>query len=90
MLWDAPEIQLARVGLRFFKIPSLDVGSMTFVHTEADDISGAVKPCFVVPCPEPDEVRCDAVGVCLQAGILTQRHMPTAFRPVGLLDPRSR
>ncbi|MDX3345889.1 major capsid protein [Streptomyces sp. ME02-6987-2C] len=76
MLWDAPEIQLARGGLRFFKIPSLDVGSMTFVHTEADDISGAVKPCFVIPCPEPEEVRCDAVGVCLQAGILTQRHFP--------------
>ncbi|WP_086729481.1 major capsid protein [Streptomyces carpinensis] len=76
MLWDAPEIQLARGGLRFFKIPSLDVGSMTFVHTEADDISGAVKPCFKIPCPEPDEVRCDAVGVCLEAGILTQRHFP--------------
>ncbi|MFB7114839.1 major capsid protein [Streptomyces sp. NPDC056291] len=76
MLWDAPEIQLARGGLRFFKIPSLDVGSMTFVHTEADDISGAVKPCFKIPCPEPEEVRCDAVGVCLEAGILTQRHFP--------------
>lgn len=76
MLWDAPEIQLARGGLRFFKIPSLDVGSMTFVHTEADDISGAVKPCFKIPCPEPDEIRCDAVGVCLEAGILTQRHFP--------------
>ncbi|MFF4146872.1 major capsid protein [Streptomyces sp. NPDC001698] len=76
MLWDAPEIQLARGGLRFFRIPSLDVGSMTFVHTEADDISGAVKPCFKIPCPEPEEVRCDAVGVCLEAGILTQRHFP--------------
>ncbi|MDQ1018952.1 major capsid protein [Streptomyces afghaniensis] len=76
MLWDAPEVQLARGGLRFFKIPSLDVGSMTFIHTEADDISGATKPCFVIPCPEPEEVRCDAVGVCLQAGILTQRHFP--------------
>ncbi|MEV7127953.1 major capsid protein [Streptomyces sp. NPDC093260] len=35
MLWDAPEIQLARGGLRFFKIPSLGVGSMTFVPAEA-------------------------------------------------------
>ncbi len=43
MLWDAPEIQLARGGLRFFKIPTLDAGSMTFVHTEADHISGAVE-----------------------------------------------
>ncbi|MGC0418403.1 major capsid protein [Embleya sp. AB8] len=76
MLWDAPEIQLARGGLRYYKTPSLDVAAMTWVHTEADDISGAVKPCFRIPCPDPVEVRCDAVGVCLEAGILTQRHFP--------------
>jgi hypothetical protein len=76
MLWDAPEIQLARGGLRYFPIPSLDVASMTFVHTEADDIAGSEKPCFKIPCPDPIEVRCDAVGVCLEAGILTQRHFP--------------
>ncbi|EDY43981.1 major capsid protein [Streptomyces sp. SPB074] len=76
MLWDVPEIQLARGGLRFFPMPSLDVGSMTWVHTEADDISGAQKPCFRIPCPEPIEVRCDAIGICLESGILTQRHFP--------------
>lgn len=76
MLWDAPEIQLSRGGLRYYKTPSLDVGQLTWVHTEADDISGATKPCFKIPCPDPVEVRCDAVGVCLEAGILTQRHFP--------------
>lgn len=76
LLWDAPEIQLARGGLRYYKTPSLDVAAMTWVHTEADDISGATKPCYKVPCPDPVEVRCDAVGVCLEAGILTQRHFP--------------
>ncbi|MFF3665460.1 major capsid protein [Microtetraspora malaysiensis] len=76
MLWDAPEIQLARGGLRYFPIPSLDVAAMTFIHTEADDIAGTEKPCFKIPCPEPEEVRCDAVGVCLESGILTQRHFP--------------
>ncbi|MGW2100371.1 major capsid protein [Streptomyces olivaceoviridis] len=76
MLWDAPEIQLARGGLRYYKPLSLDVSSMTWVHTEADDISGATKPCYTIPCPDPVEVRCDAVGVCLEAGILTQRHFP--------------
>ncbi|MGA5497705.1 major capsid protein [Streptomyces cinereoruber] len=76
MLWNVPEIQLARGGLRYFPMPSLDVGAMTFVHTEADDISGAVKPCYRIPCPEPVEVRCDAVGACLESGILTQRHFP--------------
>ncbi|MFI0827284.1 major capsid protein [Streptomyces roseolus] len=76
MLWDLPEIQLARGGLRYFPMPSLDVGAMTWVHTEADDISGAQKPCFRIPCPEPVEVRCEAVGACLESGILTQRHFP--------------
>lgn len=76
MLWDLPEIQLARGGLRYFPIPSLDVAAMTFVHTEADDIAGSTKPCFKIPCPDPIEVRCDAIGVCLESGILTQRHFP--------------
>jgi hypothetical protein len=76
LLWDAPEIQLARGGLRYYKPLSLDVSAMTWVHTEADDISGAEKPCFRIPCPDPVEVRCDAIGVCLEAGILTQRHFP--------------
>ncbi|MFJ8852359.1 major capsid protein [Streptomyces sp. NPDC102437] len=76
LLWDAPEIQLARGGLRYYKPLSLDVAAMTWVHTEADDISGAEKPCYRIPCPEPVEVRCDAIGVCLEAGILTQRHFP--------------
>ncbi|MEV0016690.1 major capsid protein [Streptomyces tendae] len=76
LLWDAPEIQLARGGLRYYMPLSLDVAAMTWVHTEADDIAGNTKPCYKVPCPDPVEVRCDAVGVCLEAGILTQRHFP--------------
>ncbi|MFC8465995.1 major capsid protein [Streptomyces sp. NPDC057250] len=76
MLWDAPEIQLSRGGLRYYKTPTLDVAALTWVHTEADDIAGNVKPCFRVPCPDPIEVRCDAIGVCIESGILTQRHFP--------------
>lgn len=76
MLWDAPEVQLARGGIRFFKTPSLDVAALTWVHTEADDIGGRPKPCFKIPCPEPTEARCDAIGICIEAGILTQRHFP--------------
>ncbi|MFD6936272.1 major capsid protein [Streptomyces goshikiensis] len=76
MLWDAPEIQLARGGLRYFKTPTLDVAALTWVHTEADDIAGETKPCFTIPCPDPLEVRCEAVGICLESGILTQRHFP--------------
>lgn len=76
MLWDLPEVQLNRGGLRFFREPILDVNAMTFVHTEQDDIAGNTKPCFVIPCPTPLEVRAEAQGVCLQYGILTSRFFP--------------
>ena len=76
MLWDLPEIQLNRGGLRFFRTPALDINALTWIHTEQDDIAGTEKPCFVIPCPVPAEVRAEAQGVCLQAGILTQRFFP--------------
>jgi hypothetical protein len=80
-LWDLPEIQLSRGGIRFFQTPTLDVNAMTWIWTEAQDEAaatpgGPTKPCFRIPCPDPIEVRCDAVGVCLEAGILTSRHFP--------------
>lgn len=76
MLWDLPEVQINRGGLRFFRTPALDVAALTFVHTEQDDIAGNTKPCFDIPCPTPLDVRAQAQGVCLSAGILTQRFFP--------------
>lgn len=76
MLWDAPEVMIERGGLRFFRTPALDVNALTWIHTEANDIANAEKPCFHIPCPAPVEVRADAIGVCLEAGILTQRFFP--------------
>lgn len=82
MLWDAPEVQLNRGGLRFFRTPTLDVAALTWTWTEAEDIAAATqpagpeKPCFVIPCPAPIDVRAEAIGVCLSVGILTQRFFP--------------
>lgn len=82
MLWDAPEVQLNRGGLRFFRTPTLDVAALTWTWTEAQDIAAATqpagpeKPCFVIPCPAPIDVRAEAIGVCLSVGILTQRFFP--------------
>ena len=76
MLWDLPEVQINRGGLRFFRTPALDVAALTWVHTEQDDIAGNTKPCFDIPCPAPIDVRAQAQGVCLSAGILTQRFFP--------------
>jgi hypothetical protein len=82
MLWDLPEIQLNRGGIRFFRTPNLDVAAMTFVWTEANDVAAAppattpTKPCYVVPCATPIDVRAEAQGICLQFGILTSRYFP--------------
>ena len=82
MLWDLPEVQLNRGGLRFFRTPTLDVAALTFTWTEAQDIAAATqpagpeKPCYVIPCPAPIDVRAIAVGVCLSVGILTSRFFP--------------
>ena len=75
-LWDLPEVQINRGGLRFFREPVLDVNAMTFVHTEANDIAAATKPCFVIPCATPIDVRAQAQGSCIQYGILTARYFP--------------
>lgn len=75
-LWDLPEIQINRGGLRFFREPVLDVNAMTFVHTEANDIAATEKPCFVIPCATPIDVRAQAQGSCIQYGILTARYFP--------------
>lgn len=82
MLWDAPEIQLNRGGLRFFRTPTLDVAALTWTWTETQDIAAdpatpaTHKPCFEIPCPAPIDVRAEAIGVCLSVGILTQRFFP--------------
>ena len=82
MLWDAPEVRLNRGGLRFFRTPTLDVAALTWTWTEANDIAAATqpagpeKPCYVIPCPAPIDVRAQAIGVCLSVGILTQRFFP--------------
>lgn len=80
MLWDAPEVQLNRGGLRFFRTPTLDVAALTWTWTEAQDIAAVsgspTKPCFRIPCPSPTDVRAEAIGVCLEVGILTQRYFP--------------
>ncbi|CAL9612905.1 hypothetical protein SUDANB1_05664 [Streptomyces sp. enrichment culture] len=79
-LWDLPEVNLSRGGLRYYMTPELDINAMAWVWTEADDISAVdgdpTKPCFKIPCQDPVEVRCDVYGACVQSGILTQRFFP--------------
>lgn len=47
-----------------------------FVQTEAQAIAGATKPCVTVDCPPFQEVRLDAVGLCIKIPILTNAAYP--------------
>lgn len=82
---DLPSVTGNRGGMRFPVSPLLgdvfdDVDS-GFTWTEDDDIAaatpgGPTKPCFVIPCPDFDEVRLQAQGICVTAGNLTDRAYP--------------
>lgn len=82
---DLPSITARRGGLRYPISPLLsdvynDINS-GFTWTEADDIAaatpgGPTKPCFTIPCPDFDEVRLQAQGICVTAGNLTDRAYP--------------
>lgn len=82
---DLPSVTSRRGGLRYPDSPMLadvyaDVNS-GFTWTEADDIAaaepgGPTKPCFVIPCPDFNDVRLQAQGICVTAGNLTDRAYP--------------
>lgn len=82
---DLPTLTANRGGLRYPISPLLgdvfdDINS-GFTWTEANDIAAALpggptKPCFVIPCPDFDETRLQAQGICVTAGNLTDRAYP--------------
>lgn len=82
-LLDLPEVGIARGGLRFpiqpdFGMAFTDKG---FLYTEAEAIAQSEdKPCFEVPCVGFDEVRLDAIGLCITAGILQQKGYPEVVK----------
>jgi hypothetical protein len=82
---DLPTITSTRGGLRYPISPLLsdvfDDENSGFTWTEADDIAaaeegGPTKACYTIPCPEFDEVRLQAQGICVTAGNLTDRAYP--------------
>lgn len=78
-LLDLPELGISRGGVRFPIQP--DFGTVFnapgFLYTEAEMIAQTEdKPCFEVPCDGFDEVRLDAIGLCITAGILQNKGFP--------------
>ncbi len=83
-LWSVPEVQVARGGLRFTKGPHFaDFFAMTsFDLTEAQieahdpEDDGPLKDLFSVPCPDFQDVRLDAIGYGVTAGLLQRAGYP--------------
>lgn len=85
-LLSIPEVTARRGGINFTKGPDFaalmadtDFG---FLQTEAQAEAGTVKPCYAVECPPFQEVRLDAVGFCITAGLLTNAAYPELIRRV--------
>jgi len=81
-LVSLPEIQVNRGGIRFTTGPDFSTiyASAGFCQTEAQAIAGTAKPCVEVPCPDFEEVRLDACGLCVRAPILTNAGYPELVR----------
>lgn len=81
-LWDVPEVQAPRGGIQFTKGPSFaDIYALGgFLQTEAEAEAGTEKDCWDVECPPFEEVRLDAIGLCIKAGILTNAAYPELIR----------
>ncbi|MBP2703518.1 major capsid protein [Microbispora sp. RL4-1S] len=78
-LLSIPEVNATRGGIRWTQGPDfseLYSHSGYFIQTEAQAEAATPKPCFEIPCEDFQECRLDAIGVCLSAGILTNRAWP--------------
>lgn len=77
-LVSLPEINVSRGGIRFTKGPDFSdiFAAVGFKQTETQAIAATAKSCYVVQCPPFTDVRCDAMGVCITAPILTNAGYP--------------
>lgn len=75
---SVPEVQVKRGGIRYTEGPQFAdfYANAGFIQTEAQAIAGNTKPCYEVDCPTFDEVRLDAVGLCIKVPILTNAAYP--------------
>lgn len=85
-LLSIPEMVAKRGGVTWTPGPQLaDLlgdANFGFLQTEAQAEAGTVKPCYTLECPDWQEVRLDAMGFCIKAGILTNAAYPELIRRV--------
>lgn len=73
-----PEFQVNRGGIRWTQGPDFaDIyEACGFFQTEAEAIAGDCKDCCSVDCPPFDEIRLDAIGMCVKSPLLTENAYP--------------
>jgi len=76
------EVSVPRGGLSFTKGPSFEqiYADAGFLQTEAQAEAGVLKNFIDVECPGFEEVRLDAIGFGVRAGILTNKAWPELVR----------
>ncbi len=84
-LLDLPSVTANRGGLRFTKGPSFQdiytADGLGWNLTEAQVIAGTPeKTCVEIECPPFEEVRLNAIGLCVRAPLLTQAAYPELVR----------
>lgn len=84
-LLSIPSTQWSRGGIRFTKGPSFEDiynnPDLGWWLTEAQVIAGdPEKTCVEIECPDFEEVRLDAIGLCVRLPLLTQAAYPELTR----------
>ncbi|WP_182349313.1 major capsid protein [Tomitella gaofuii] len=76
-LISLPEVTINRGGVRFPQEPDLSaVDGFYFTEAELEADPAPEKACAEVPCPDFTELRLNAVGMCVKAGILQNQGWP--------------
>jgi len=85
---DLPEMNVTRGGIRWTSGPSFEdiYEACGFFQTEAEAIAGDCKDCCMVDCPPFDEVRLDAIGMCIKSPLLTEAATPVVGVAAGSLS----
>jgi multidrug efflux pump subunit AcrA (membrane-fusion protein) len=88
-LYSLPEVTIRRGGINYTKGPQFSdfygtpwTGGAGFKQTEAQAIAGTTKDCYTISCPPFQEVRMDAVGLCIKVPILTEAGYPELIRRI--------
>lgn len=82
-LLDLPTVGIERAGIQWPVSPSLgdflgtdSVWNWTETDDQAASTGSPTKPCVHVPCPELDEERLEADGICVTAGFIQEAAWP--------------